>query len=46
MTFETDCCCCIAGEPAEETVAAAADIMAVVDLKKPLMAKLLLAQHR
>ena len=44
--FEIDCYCCTAGEPAEETVVAAADIVAVVDLKKPLMAKLLLAQHR
>ena len=46
MTFEIDCYCCTAGDPAEETVATAADIVAVVDLEKPLMAKLLLAQYR
>ena len=44
--FENDYYCCIAGEPAEETVIAAADIVAIDDLKKPLMAKLLLAQYR
>ena len=43
--FEIDCYCCMAGESAEETVVSATDVVAVVDLKKPLMAKLLLAQH-
>ena len=44
--FEIDYFCCMAGESAEETVVAAADVVVVVDLKKPWMAKLLLAQHR
>ena len=43
--FEIGCCYCIAGESAEETVVAAADVVAIVDSKKLLMAKLLLVQQ-